>query len=243
MEIAEALMKVGFTRQESLLYLTLCREGPLTGYEAAKSTGISRSNAYLALAGLVEKGAAYRSEGETVKFIPVPAAELTRRLRDEFGRVLDFIAANAPPFELPREPFITIDGRNAIIRELKDMLHIARERIYLAADPVELDGIMTELAAAVDRGLKVVVITTPPWNLKGATVYYHSRTPGQLRLIVDSASVLTGELTRIGHSACIFSRNRNLVQLIKDSLTNELELIGRKNRRAEAPEEGGASYE
>ena len=243
MEIAEALVKVGFTRQESLLYLTLCREGPMTGYEASKGTGISRSNAYLALAGLVEKGAAYRTEGEAVKFIPVAAGELTRRLRDELGRVLDFIAANAPPAELPREPFITIEGRNAIIRELQDLIGMAKERIYLAADSAELNGIMAELTAAVCRGLKVVVITASPWNLTGATVYYHAKTPGQLRLIVDSACVLTGELSGAGHSACIFSRNNNLVQLIKDSLTNELELIGRKDRPMETMNPEGESHE
>ena len=39
--------------------MTLLAEGRLTGYEATKLTGISRSNTYTALAGLVEKGAAY----------------------------------------------------------------------------------------------------------------------------------------------------------------------------------------
>lgn len=230
MDIIEALVKVGFTRQESLLYLTLCREGSLTGYEAAKSTGISRSNAYLALAGLVEKGAAYRTGGEAVKFVPVPAVELTRRLREELEQVLDFIAMNAPPAESPREPFITIEGRKAVIRELKDLITVAQERIYLAADPEALESVAAELTAAVGRGLKIVVITAPPWDLKGGTVYYHSKSPGQLRLIIDSTCVLTGELSNAGHSACIYSRNRNLVQLIKDSLTNELELLGRKDR-------------
>lgn len=243
MDILEALVKVGFTRQESLLYLTLCREGPLTGYEAAKSLGISRSNAYLALAGLVDKGAAYRTESEAVKFIPIPAQELTRRLRDELGLVLDFIAANAPHSELPREPFMTIDGRKAVIRELKDLITVAKERIYLAADPEALDCINTELSAAVGRGLKTVVITAPPWDLKGATVYYHSKPPGQLRLIADSGCVLTGELSIGGHSVCIYSRNHNLVQLIKDSLTNELELIERKEQDMRTQASEGVSHE
>ena len=53
------LMNFGLTRQEANLYVLLVLEGELNGYEAAKKSGISRSNTYNALAGLVEKGAAY----------------------------------------------------------------------------------------------------------------------------------------------------------------------------------------
>ena len=56
MEIVERLMHFNLTRQEATLYLLLVKAGRLTGYEAAKQTGISRSNTYTALAGLVEKG-------------------------------------------------------------------------------------------------------------------------------------------------------------------------------------------
>ena len=51
MEIVERLMHFNLTRQEATLYLLLVKAGRLTGYEAAKQTGISRSNTYTALAG------------------------------------------------------------------------------------------------------------------------------------------------------------------------------------------------
>ena len=54
MDIIEKLTYFNLTRQEATLYLTLLAEGRLTGYEATKLTGISRSNTYTALAGLVE---------------------------------------------------------------------------------------------------------------------------------------------------------------------------------------------
>ena len=57
MSFIEKLMVFGLTRQEASIYLCLYRNGILTGYEAAKLTGISRSNVYNALAGLAEKGA------------------------------------------------------------------------------------------------------------------------------------------------------------------------------------------
>ena len=56
--------------------MLLLKSGQMTGYEAAKQTGISRSNTYTALAGLVDKGAAYvLEEGKVTRYTPVPAAE------------------------------------------------------------------------------------------------------------------------------------------------------------------------
>ena len=46
MSFIEKLMVFGLTRQEASIYLCLYRNGILTGYEAAKLTGISRSNVY-----------------------------------------------------------------------------------------------------------------------------------------------------------------------------------------------------
>ena len=51
MDNVELLMSFGLTRQEARVYVLLLGEGALSGYEAAKRLGISRSNAYAALAG------------------------------------------------------------------------------------------------------------------------------------------------------------------------------------------------
>ncbi len=68
MDNVELLMSFGLTRQEARVYVLLLGEGALSGYEAAKRLGISRSNAYAALAGLVDKGAAYMAEEQAVQY-------------------------------------------------------------------------------------------------------------------------------------------------------------------------------
>ena len=62
MDNVELLMSFGLTRQEARVYVLLLGEGALSGYEAAKRLGISRSNAYAALAG----GLYGRRAGSTV---------------------------------------------------------------------------------------------------------------------------------------------------------------------------------
>ena len=54
-QFKEHLMKFDLTRQEAAVYESLLENGKLTGYEAAKLTGISRSNVYVALASLCER--------------------------------------------------------------------------------------------------------------------------------------------------------------------------------------------
>jgi sugar-specific transcriptional regulator TrmB len=226
MGLIESLQKVGFTRHESILYLLLCKDGELTGYEAAKRSGIPRSNAYLALAGLVDKGGACRLESDTAKFIAVPPREMAENLRNQLHESLDLIIIAAPQREWPLEPFVTVSGKTQVHSKIKHVLREAMERIYLALGSAELETFLPELKKALGQGRKVVLITDPPFQLKGAIIHHRPKPPGEIRLIVDSSAVLTGSIA----ANCVFSKNPNLVQLIKDSLTNEIELIELKQK-------------
>jgi sugar-specific transcriptional regulator TrmB len=232
MDIVECLMKAGFTRHEAMLYIALCQEGELTGYEAAKTSGIPRSNAYLALAGLVDKGGALRIDGDSSKYAAVPAEELVFNLRKDVEQVYQYIAKNAPVREASNEPYFTITGRENIINKMSYLISHARERIYISTSPAELEFVSGELAIAKDKGLKVVIITAQGFVLEGVTIYRNNKQPGQIRLIADTAHVLTGELKGTGESTCLYSKNRNLIQLIRESLTNEIKLIKINSREA-----------
>ena len=85
-----------------------------------------------------------------------------------------------------------------------------------------------ELKTLKEKGIKIVIITDYPFEFEGAIIYHSSRRKEQIRLIVDSKHVLTGEL----NSTCLYSSNNNLVELFKESLTNEIKLIDiEKGRR------------
>lgn len=225
MDVVESLMKTGFTRHEAVLYMTLCSEGELTGYEAAKIANIPRSNAYLALAGLVEKGGAYKIEGDTSKYAAVPAKELVFNLRKQLEQVYRYIEENTPERNQVNEPYLTVSGKKNIIDKLCYLIAHASERIYISTSPKELEYVRSELEAARDRGLKVVVISSREFIMDGVIIYRNEKKPGQIRLIADTSYVVTGEINDEGDSTCLYSKNRNLIDLIKDSLTNEIKLI------------------
>jgi HTH-type transcriptional regulator, sugar sensing transcriptional regulator len=230
MDITDSLMRSGFTKHESVLYLALCREGELTGYEAAKISGLPRSNVYLALAGLVDKGGAFRIEADVVKYTAVPVKEMVFNLRRHLNDALDFIEKNVPMKETQKDPYITIKGKKNIINKLKFTINSATERIYISISETDFALFEKDISAARDRGLKLVIITSPDFKFDGAIVYHNIKQIGQIRLIADTSNVITGEILGEEDSTCLFSRNKNLIQLIKDSLTNEIKLIEMQNK-------------
>jgi sugar-specific transcriptional regulator TrmB len=224
MDLSDCLVETGLTRLEAQLYLLLNSEGVMTGYEAAKLTGISRSNAYMGLAGLTEKGGAVCIDGDVRRYAAVPPEEYCSNKRRRHEEVLKSILDLMPTIRPVTEPFMTIKGRTHILNKMRNLIDDAQYRIYLAlaADDVRL--VLPELEQLRDRGRKVVLITSPPLTIAGITVYHADKKPGQIRMIVDSSVVLTGELDG-DEGSCLFSRHQALVTLFKESMINEIQLI------------------
>lgn len=225
MDLNDALMCFGLTRQESTIYLTLLSDGALTGYEAAKRTGISRSNTYTALACLVDKGAARLMEGTPVRYIPVEIEEFSNNKLKHLRQVKQFLQEQIPVRTEAMEGYITIQGDVHISDKVSYMLEHAVHRVYFSGENQVLDSYREILERRGAEGLKVVVITNPPYELPNARMYLADRKPGQIGVIVDSATVLTGDVGNGDQSVCLYSGKKNLVDLFKDSLSNEIKII------------------
>ncbi len=225
MDIVEMLIHFGLTRQESTIYLALFTEGSLTGYEVSKITGISRSNAYTTLASLVDKGAACVIEGAATRYAPLPPGEFCQNKIRMLAEMQKQILKNMPSLKEETEGYITIKGDRHITDKIRTMIGDAQKRLYLSLSSGSLAFFQEELEDAISRGLKVVVITDPPYSLPGGIIYLSGNRQSQIRLITDSEVVLTGEISGGENSACLYSRKQNLVDLIKESIKNEIKLI------------------
>lgn len=224
MNLAEYLMKTGLTRHESEFYIALCREGELTGYEAAKITGIPRANAYQALAALVDKGAAYIVEGAVPRYMAVPVEEYCRNVMNHMQEIINQIKHNCPLTRKASEPYVTITGFKHIVDKIRNIINDTNERVYVSMSEEELPFLKEELERAAKRGLKVVAIVSGNFDLPDVVTHRINKPSGQVRLIADSSHVLTGNITGSDDDTCLFSKNKPLVELIKDSLKNEIRL-------------------
>lgn len=225
MDIRELLTYFSLTRQEATIYITLTIHGAMSGYEVAKETGISRSNVYTNLASLVEKGAAYLIEDTAKRYTPVSINEFCNNKIRQLQEIKANLIAEMPERQQIGEGYLTIKGKKNILDKIRTMLDEAEKRIYISIAGEVLAIVHDNLKNAVARGLKVVIITKPPYQLNKAIIYQADKQENQIRLIVDSGRVLTGEIIDEHNSSCLYSQKQNLVSLFKESLKNEIKLI------------------
>lgn len=227
MNFIDSLNDFGLTRQEGTIYSTLLNHGEMTGYEVAKDTGISRSNVYAALTALVEKGAACLIEGESTKYRPVEITLFTSNRISELQKTAAWLKKHAPRKVIACDGYITIIGEKNIKNKIRQMLAETELRLYMMASADLLSEFEGELAEIVKAGKKVVLLTKG-FKLAGAKIYETKPEPGQLRFITDSSYVLTGELTGDEHDTCLYSGQKNLVEVMKEALKDKITLLGGK---------------
>ena len=221
----EYLTHFGLSRQEALVYEQLLAHGKQTGYEIARDTGISRSNAYTSLAALVEKGAAYLVEESAKKYIPVCPEEFCgnriRRMQEE----QDWLAENLPRGASEAEGYITVDREENIRDRICNLLDKAEERVYFSCSAVCLEQFRDKLSAMAEDGKKIVLITDRPFSIQGAIIYLTENRGEQIGLITDSKYVLSGEFGQGSMNTCLYCGQKNFVRLFKTAMANEIELI------------------
>lgn len=237
--LIEKLLLFGLGRQEAAIYLCLLKNRELTGYEVAKLTGISRSNVYNGLASLVEHGAAYVLEGASTRYTAVEIQEFCDNRLRFLKETEKFLVENVPKPVVPSEGYITVEGYGHICDKIHHMLLGAEKRIYFSAAGVFLEKWQEELSELVSRGSKVVLICEDASavfagqeQLRKGIIFYEipANMDGedrkkQVRLIIDSEYVLTGEVEGTGNDTCLYSAQKNFVNVFKDAMRNEIELI------------------
>ncbi|TCT14368.1 sugar-specific transcriptional regulator TrmB [Natranaerovirga pectinivora] len=219
MDLLSAFKSIGFTKQETDIYLTLCEHGELSGYEAAKLSGISRSNTYASLSNLVEKGGAYVIEGQPTKYMATPIKELLQNSKTWFEKNIRFIEENVVYNNKPQqEAYVTIIGYDNIFNKLENMISLTNTHLYFSAEAKIINKFTNTLTKIAED--KKVVILSDEKILIPNIICYKTDVTSSLKLIVDTTTVLTGTLDQ-----CLFSKNLTLVQLIREAMMNEIKLI------------------
>jgi sugar-specific transcriptional regulator TrmB len=133
------LTPFGFTPTESLVYATLLRLGPSTGYAVARAARLARANAYGALEGLVTGGGAVRTPppGRPARYRPTDPQVLLAHLATLQGEALDRLARALRDSSHPGEPVTKeVAGSRALANLILRLVARAERRVdgVLAAE-------------------------------------------------------------------------------------------------------------
>ena len=131
------------------------------------------------------------------------------------------------PRKIPvNDGYITIVGAKNIRNKIQEMLEQTKLRVYLMAPSELVRDFESDLKRLISEGKKIVLLTDG-FILKGAKVYKTEVRNGQLRFITDSSYVLTGELTDDEHNTCLYSGQKNLVEVMTEALKDKIALLGK----------------
>jgi sugar-specific transcriptional regulator TrmB len=189
------LTSFGFTPTESLIYEVLLRGGPGTGYAIARSAGLARANAYGALEGLVQKGAARVEEGRPKRYRPEPPTALVARILERQGQALDEVSRTLAEISVPDTPtLVELSSARGALQIASREAARASERILLHAAPDAYPPLVPALRKAAGSGVTLSLSATTAVELAFATVSVAdggTEWPGQpFLLVVDGRSAL-----------------------------------------------------
>lgn len=225
MDALRMLLAFGLTQQEAKLYIALHGHGTGTGYEIARLAGISRSNAYAGLASLADKGAVHAIDGKPQRYQAVAIGEFCgariRRLEELRSR----LEAELVLVDDAESHYLTIRGSGNITDKIHAIMAATKHRIYVAMPFHAIRPFTAGLERLAAEGRKVVVVTTGRPAIAGATVHTARHLADCIRVIGDSTLALTGELDGSEDCTCLFSMKKNLANLIKESIRNDINLI------------------
>jgi len=128
--VAIDLTPFGFTPTESLVYATLLRLGPSTGYAVARGARVARANTYGALEGLVSRGAATRTPppNRPARYRPTDPQALLALLATRQGEALDRLGLEVRGLSHPGDPVTREVAGNRAVANLVTQLVARAER-------------------------------------------------------------------------------------------------------------------
>ena len=179
MDLTLDLTTFGYTPTESLVYEVLVRGGPGTGYAIARSAGLARANAYSALEGLVQKGAA-RVEGDRPKrYRPEPPSTLIARIVDRQAQALDALSRVLDAIAVPASPtLVELRSARGVLQLLSHEIARAVQRVRLIAPGDAFPILTPALRKAATGGVRLDLASPAALNLPFAHVDALANAPG-----------------------------------------------------------------
>jgi sugar-specific transcriptional regulator TrmB len=186
------LTPFGFTPTESLVYATLLRLGPSTGYGVARGARLARANAYGALDGLVTRGAASRASGPPMRFRPTDPQALIAQLATIQGEALDRLSRDLRNLSQPGEPATKdVAGSRAVANLVLQLVARAEREVKgLFAAELWRPTLPAWRRAGERAQLDVRIVGEPPADAPAWLKTAGADSPHATILVIDGSHVI-----------------------------------------------------
>lgn len=206
LQAARALIDLGFSEIEALVYCFLLQESPATGYRVSHAIGKPTANTYKAIAALAQRGAVIVDDSKNRLCRAVSPGELLDRLGGEFEAHKQAASSELGKIRQAQgdDRVYQLESVPLVMERARAMLAGAAQAVLLDLFPRCVPLLVEDMERAAQRRVKVVARVYAPVALKGVTVVLPPSAervlatwPGQqLSVAVDGEQFLTALLSQ-----------------------------------------------
>jgi len=231
--IMNDMKQLGFSEYECKAYLKLLEHFPLTGYTLAKHSGIPRSRIYDILESLTAKQMVFVQEEKKNKlYYPVEPDIFINKTKAHYEGVFSNISKFSRKLYQGKkqdDKLVVIRGRQGIINFLKVLINGAQKRIAMSIWDEEIQDILKELGAAMDRGVVLRGIyfgEHPPFDTlvphRRLTRYIAEKKERYMSVIIDSTHAISGVVSRGEDSKVTWTQDEGFIEVSEDYIAHDL---------------------
>jgi len=229
-EIYDYLHELGFSTNEAKVYVALVAKNPISGYEVAKCSNITRTMVYDILKRLIRRGVIEIIENDPVLYKPIPYKALFKNYKEEYNNRLEMLenALDNIEIEQHNENYIkNISDFNNMVQEVKSLIQSAKNEIYISIWEEEANLFLEDIRDADERGVRIFTFSFGNIPYDYGTKYTYNIETQELNkiwhrrriiIVADRERILIGEGNDKIEEISIITSNTMLVELAIDQM-------------------------
>ena len=236
--LIEKLKDIGFNTYEAKVYIALLKKFPATGYEVSKLANIPQSRTYDTLKVLEEKNIVTSTDGKSKEYTPIKPKQLTSSYLKKMNSTVNYLDKHLPDVkEHYNEPIVTISNKKSIQEKIIEVIQNAKKEIYIEVWSEDFKLFEQELLNAYNRNVEVRIVGYDNFSSRFGMVFEHAfardielSLGGRMIIIaVDDNEGIVGKMSSlkndITESEIIWTKNKNVVFIIKEFIVHDMYLI------------------
>ena len=234
--IIDLLQEFDFTESEAKVYVALLENGPCTGYEISKQSGVARSKIYNVLETLTQRGVLTCSQEEkSTLYSAVPVEQLTSAIRRQIDKNLTKLEQEGQKLQKPRGDeriWYLYDWESAKSHCLQ-MISEAREEVMMQIWANELDSefehCICNKQEHLDKVLVIMYDEAEVYHTSIPRLYKHGFEQDKLKELggrwltvsVDGKEMLYITFSETGMAQAISSKNADIVLFAREYMYHD----------------------
>ena len=233
-DILKHLQKLGFSKTDAQVYVTLVKHSKLNGSQVAKILNMARSSVYSSLNNLYSKGYIFLLPGESNIYKAHDPDVLLEQLKKDYIKSADALKDEFKTIKAPEEEqeYYNIKGYQNFLLKMKELLLQAEQEVYINTC-FEPRIFADELRAIAERGVRIVIFTFGEIDPGDLPVEFFrkkvdkksSKNHLRMMLVVDLKKALIAGSYQGGEVLGTFTENPLLVDIVSEHIHLDVYLL------------------